>query len=247
MKKILFFVLFLAISIFILSEFVGDKIIKGILEKNISSSIDRKTEINDLKISYLKGEAVIKKISVNNKNFPNQLLTVENAFIKLKSSSIFSNIVEISSVELDGIEFNYYFNLKKAKINDNVKSLNKSIDSNDNESSSSKQFNIEKLNIKNIALSVNSPDLKISQTVSLKNMEFNNVGNTQKSKSYKTIIKDFSKDAAETVKKKFLKSNVKEKIDKLKDINEEKVKDKIKKGLEKNKDKLKDKLKKLIN
>ena len=78
-------------------------------------------------------------------------------------------------------------------------------------------------------------------------MEFNNVGNTQKSKSYKTIIKDFSKDAAETVKKKFLKSNVKEKIDKLKDINEEKVKDKIKKGLEKNKDKLKDKLKKLIN
>ena len=247
MKKIFFFVLFLAISIFILSEFIGDKIIKGILEKNISSSIDRKTEINDLKISYLKGEAVIKKISVNNKNFPNQLLTIDNAFIKLKSSSIFSNIVEISSVELDGIEFNYYFNLKKAKINDNVKSLNKSIDSNDNESSSSKQFNIEKLNIKNIALSVNSPDLKISQTVSLKNMEFNNVGNTQKSKSYKTIIKDFSKDAAETVKKKFLKSNVKEKIDKLKDINEEKVKDKIKKGLEKNKDKLKDKLKKLIN
>ena len=247
MKKILFFVLFFAISIFILSEFVGDKIIKGILEKNISSSIDRKTEINDLKISYLKGEAVIKKISVNNKNFPNQLLTIDNAFIKLKSSSIFSNIVEISSVELDGIEFNYYFNLKKAKINDNVKSLNKSIDSNDNESSSSKQFNIEKLNIKNIALSVNSPDLKISQTVSLKNMEFNNVGNTQKSKSYKTIIKNFSKDAAEIVKKKFLKSNVKEKIDKLKDINEEKVKDKIKKGLEKNKDKLKDKLKKLIN
>ena len=53
MKKILFFVLFLAVSIFILSEFVGDKIIKGILEKNISSSIDRKTKINDLKISFL--------------------------------------------------------------------------------------------------------------------------------------------------------------------------------------------------
>ena len=137
MKKILFFVLFLVISIFILSEFVGDNIIKGILEKNISSSIDRKTEINDLKISYLKGEAIIKKISVNNKNFPNQLLTIDNAFIKLKSSSIFSNIIEINSVELDGIEFNYYFNLKKSKINDNVKSLNKSIDLNEGEPSSS--------------------------------------------------------------------------------------------------------------
>ena len=129
-KNFIFCFIFI-ISIFILSEFVGDKIIKGILEKNISSSIDRKTEINDLKISYLKGEAIIKKISVNNKNFPNQLLTIDNAFIKLKSSSIFSNIIEINSVELDGIEFNYYFNFKKSKINDNVKSLNKSIDLNE--------------------------------------------------------------------------------------------------------------------
>lgn len=247
MKKIIFFILFLIISIFILSEFIGDNLIKGTLEKNISSSIDRKIKINDLKISYLKGEANIKKISVKNKNFPNQLLTIDNAFIKLKSSSIFSNVIEINSVELDGIKFNYYFNLKKSKINDNVESLNKSKDSSKGVSSSSKQFNIEKLNLKNIALSINSPDLKISQTVSLKNMEFKNVGNTKSSKSYKTIIKDFSKEAAESVKKKVLKSNVKEKIDKFKDINEEKVKDKIKKGLEKNKDKLKDKLKKLIN
>ena len=247
MKKILFFVLFLAISIFTFSEFVGDNIIKGILEKNISSSIDRKTEINDLKISYLKGEAVIKKISVNNKNFPNQLLTIDNAFIKLKSSSIFSNIIEINSVELDGIKFNYYFNLKNSKINDNVKSLNKTIDSSKVESSSTKQFNIEKLNINNIAIKANSPDLKIDKSVSLNNIEIKNIGNTKKSKSYKTIIKDFSKDAAKIVKKKLLKSNVKEKIDKLKDLNEEKIKDKIKKKLDKNNDKLKDKLKKLIN
>ena len=247
MKKILFFVLFLAISIFTFSEFVGDNIIKGILEKNISSSIDRKTEINDLKISYLKGEAIIKKISVYNKNFPNQLLIIDNAFIKLRSSSIFSNIIEINSVELDGIKFNYYFNLKNSKINDNVKSLNKTIDSSKVESSSTKQFNIEKLNIKNIAIKANSPDLKIDKTISLNNMEFNNVGNTKKSKSYNTIIKDFSKDVAKIVKKKLLKSNVKEKIDKLKDLNEEKIKDKIKKKLEKSNDKLKDKLKKLIN
>lgn len=247
MKKILFFVLFLAISIFTFSEFVGDNIIKGILEKNISSSIDRKTEINDLKISYLKGEAIIKKISVNNKNFPNQLLIIDNAFIKLRSSSIFSNIIEINSVELDGIKFDYYFNLKNSKINDNVKSLNKTIDSSKVESSSTKQFNIEKLNINNIAIKANSPDLKIDKTVSLNNMEFNNIGNTKKSKSYKTIIKDFSKDAAKIVKKKLLKSNVNEKIDKLKDLNEEKIKDKIKKKLDKNNDKLKDKLKKLIN
>ena len=103
------------------------------------------------------------------------------------------------------------------------------------------------MNINNIAIKANSPDLKIDKTVSLNNMEFNNIGNTKKSKSYKTIIKDFSKDAAKIVKKKLLKSNVKEKIHKLKDLNEEKIKEKIKKKLDKNNDKLKDKLKKLIN
>ena len=247
MKKFLFLILFFIISIFILSEFVGDKIIKGILEENISSSIDRKTQLNELKISYLKGEAVIKNISVNNKNFPNQLLIINKATIKLKSSSIFSDIIEINSIDLDGVEFNYYFNFKKSKINDNVRLLNKSIDLNKSEPADSKKYNIEKLNIKNIALSVNSPDLKISETISLKNMEFKNVGNTKKSKSYKTIIKDFSKNAAETVKKKILTTDVKQKLDKLKDINEEKVKDKIKKELEENKEKLKNKLKKLIN
>ena len=54
MKKFLFFILFLIVSIYILSEFVGDKIIKGILEDNISSSLDRKTQIESLKINYLK-------------------------------------------------------------------------------------------------------------------------------------------------------------------------------------------------
>lgn len=246
MKKFLFFILFLIVTIYILSEFVGDKIIKGILEDNISSSLDRKTQIESLKINYLKGEAIINKISLDNKDFPNQLLIIDEAYIKLKSSSIFSNLVEINSVELSGIDFNYYFNFKKSKINDNVKSLNKSMDNNESSSSNSKQFNIDKLNIKNITLSVNSPDLKISQKVSLKNMEFKNVGNSKKSKSYKAIIKDFSKDAAETVKKKILKNNVKEKLDKLKDVNEDKIKDTIKEKIEKNKDKLKDKLKKLI-
>ena len=68
MKKILFFILFLVISIFIVSEFIGDNIIKGILEKNISSSIDRKTKINDLNINI----AILKNEIVNQKKIINQ-------------------------------------------------------------------------------------------------------------------------------------------------------------------------------
>ena len=88
MKKFLFFILFLIVSIYILSEFVGDKLIKGILEDNISSSLDRKTQIESLKINYLKGEAIINKISLDNKDFPNQLLIIDEAYINLKSFDV---------------------------------------------------------------------------------------------------------------------------------------------------------------
>tara|TARA_B100000073_G_C23734309_1_gene571724 strand:+ start:1646 stop:2377 length:732 start_codon:yes stop_codon:yes gene_type:complete len=242
MKKFLYFFLFLVICIYITSEFIGDKIIKGTLEDNITNTLDRKTKIENLKINYFKGEALITKLKLENKDFPDHLLTIDKAYFELKTSSIFSSIIDISAVELDGIEFNYYFNFKKAKVKDNVNSLNKSIDNNESSSSHSKKFNIEELNIKNIVLSVNSPDLKISQEIPLKDIQYKNVGNTEKSKNYKTIIKDFSKNIEETVKNKILKKNFKDKLNKLRDVGEDKIKDE----LEKNKDKLKNKLKKII-
>ncbi len=242
MKKFLYFFLFLVICIYITSEFIGDKIIKGTLEDNITNTLDRKTKIENLKINYFKGEALITKLKLENKDFPDHLLIIDKAYFELKTSSIFSSIIDISAVELDGIEFNYYFNFKKAKVKDNVNSLNKSIDNNESSSSHSKKFNIEELNIKNIVLSVNSPDLKISQEILLKDIQYKNVGNTEKSKNYKTIIKDFSKNIEETVKNKILKKNFKDKLNKLRDVGEDKIKDE----LEKNKDKLKNKLKKII-
>mgnify|MGYP007000267323 len=41
MKKIILFIIILFITIYILSEFVGDRFIKQIVEKNISNSLDR--------------------------------------------------------------------------------------------------------------------------------------------------------------------------------------------------------------
>ena len=66
MKKLIFLIL-LTIVFFIFSEFISDKIIKGIVEKNISNSLDRETKIENLKINYLKGEAIAKNIQLNNK------------------------------------------------------------------------------------------------------------------------------------------------------------------------------------
>ena len=110
-------------------------------------------------------------------------------------------------------------------------------------STSNKYFNINKLNAKNITLNVISKDLEINKSISLQNLEFENIGNTPNSKNYKTVLRDFAEQTIKTVKKKVLSGNLQ---NKLKNIDEDKIKEKIKEELNKNKNKLKNKLKKLI-
>ena len=245
MKKLIFLIL-LTIVFFIFSEFISDKIIKGIVEKNISNSLDRETKIENLKINYLKGEAIAKNIQLNNKNFSKDLLSIEDVYVKLKSSSIFSNNVEIYIVDLKNINLNYYFNLKNAKIYDNVRSLNKTLKEGSGRSTSTKYFNIEKLTAQNINLSVNSPELKIKDKISLNNLEFENVGNTQNSNNYKVIIREFVNQTISTVKSKVFKGNLQDKLSIIQNIDENMIKKTLREKLNINKDQIKDKLKKLI-
>ena len=245
MKKLIFLIL-LTIVFYIFSEFISDKIIKGIVEKNISNSLDRETKIENLKINYLKGEAIAKNIQLNNKNFSKDLLSIEDVYVRLKSSSIFSNNVEIYIVDLKNINLNYYFNLKNAKINDNVRSLNKTLKEGSGRSTSTKYFNIEKLTAQNINLSVNSPELKIKDKISLNNLEFENVGNTQNSNNYKVIIREFVNQTISTVKSNVFKGNLQDKLSIIQNIDENMIKKTLREKLNINKDQIKDKLKKLI-
>ena len=105
---------------------------------------------------------------------------------------------------------------------------------------------IKKLDVKNIKISANSEKLNINQQISLKDMSFENIGNTKDSKDYKTVLKDTFDKAFKSVKNKVLSGNVGNTLDKIKSIDEEKIKEKIKKELYENKDKVKDKLKKLL-
>ena len=244
MKKIIIFFIFIISLFYILSEFVGDRIIKGTLETNISNVLDRKTVIENLKINYRNGDAEIYGLQIKNKNFDGYLLNLEKAYLKLDTSSIFSNNVEIESVILDGIKLNYYFNVQYTKVTDNVRSLEKTLETGSGKSTSTKYFNIKKLIAKNIVLHVNSDELKINKNISLQNLEFENVGNTPNSKNYKTILRDFAEQTIKTVKKKVLSGNLQ---NKLKNIDEDQIKEKLKKKLDKNKNKLKNKLKKLLN
>ena len=243
MKKILVLFIIIISIFYILSEFVGDKIIKGALENNISNVLDRETKIKELKINYRRGDAEIYELQIKNKNFDGNLLNLEKAYLKLNTSSIFSNNVEIQSVILDGINLNYYFNIEYTMVNDNVRSLEETLKTGSGKSTSTKYFNINKLEAKNIVLSAKSNELKINKNISLQNLEFENIGNTPDSKNYKTVLRDFAKQTIKTVKKKILSGNLQ---NKLQNIDEDKIKEKIKNELDKNKNMLKNKIKKLI-
>ena len=247
MKKIISILIFLILIIYILVEFVGDSIVKESLESNLSNSLEREIKIDDLSIRYLSSKAEIENLQVMNKEFPGKLLKINNVFAKLNTSSIFSDKIEIDQITLVGLDLNYYFNVNKSlKVKDNVKSLKDTLNKESSSGSSTKEFIIKKLDVKNIKISANSEELNINQQISLKDMSFENVGNTKDSKDYKTVLKDTFDKAFKSIKNKVLSGNAGNTLDKIKNIDEEKIKEKTKKKLYKNKDKVKDKLKKLL-
>lgn len=248
MRKI-FYILITLVSIFyILVEFIGDSIIKGSLESNLSNSLGRETKIDDLSISYLTGKANLENLQINNIEFPGKLLIIDKVTAKLNTKSIFSDKIEIDKIIINGIDFNYYFNVSKnLKVKDNVKSVKKNLNEDNKSNSSSKNFIIKKLDVKNIKILANSEELNINQLVSLKDMSFENVGNTNDSNDYKTILTNAFEEAFKSVKNRVLSGNIGNSIDKLKKIDEQKIKEKIKNEIDANKDKVKNKLKKLFD
>ena len=143
----------------------------------------------------------------------------------------------INNVLLDDIKVNYYFRFADQIIDDNLRSLKKDLENKTSYSDSNKYFNIKNLDAKNISLSALSSDLDIEKTLTLKDMNFKNVGNTSDSKNYKDILKDVFNNTIELVKEKIFNENF---LERLENFDPNQLEDKVK-------DKLKNKLKKLIN
>ena len=236
MKKFLSTILIFIVLFYVLIEFIGDKLIKNILESNISSSLNRDVSIEKLNIDYLNGQADASRINLLNKNFEGYLISIDNIKVDLDTFSIFSNDVIINNVLLDNININYYFNFSEQIISDNVRSLEQELRNKTSYSNSNKYFNIKNLNAKNISLSAKSPTLDFEKTITLNDMSFNNIGNTSQSKNYKDVLKEVFNDTVNLVKEKVLSGNI---LDKLQNFDPEKIENKVK-------DKLKNKLKKLI-
>ncbi len=236
MKKFLSTILILIVLFYVLIEFIGDKLIKNVLEKNISSSLNRDVSIEKLNIDYLKGQADAKGINLLNKNFEGYLVKINNIKVDLDTFSIFSNDVIIDNILLDNININYYFNFSDQIISDNVRSLEQELKNKTSYSDSNKYFNIKNLNAKNISLSAKSPNLGFEKTITLNDMAFNNIGNTSESKNYKDVLKEVFNDNVNLIKEKVLSGNI---LNKLQNFDPEEIENKVK-------DKLKNKLQKLI-
>ena len=125
MKKFLISLLIIVFSIYFLVEFIGDRLIKNILQENISSALNRDVSIEKLNINYLSGEASGKDISLLNKKFDGYLLKIDSIVVELDTFSIFSNDIIINNILLENIKVNYYFNFSEQIISDNVRSLKK--------------------------------------------------------------------------------------------------------------------------
>jgi len=248
MKKIVSVLIFLIIIIYVLVEFVGDNIIKGSLESNIATTLDRQTTIGNLNINYLSGSAEIEDLKIQNKDFPGYLILLKNASAKLNTSSIFADKIEIDEILINGVNLSYYFVVNnKMKINDNIKSLQKTLNKGSSTSSSSKKFIIKNLKLDNIVISAKSEKLNLDKSINFENLEFKNIGNTKDSKDYKTVLKETINKVIKDMKNKVLSGKASNALNKVKNIDQDKIKEKIKKELFQNKDKVKNKLKKLLN
>ncbi len=237
MKKFIYIILVFTISFYLSIEFIGDRLIKNQLQKNITSTLNRDVLIDKLNIDYLSGKANIKGISLLNKNFDGHLVKIENIKIDLDAFSLFSNDIIINNVLLDDIKLNYYFNFSEQIISDNLRSLKKDLENNTSQSQSNKYFNIKNLDAKNISLSMVSPNLDIEKTFALNDKNFKNIGNTSQSKNYKDVLKKFFNDTVDKVKDKVSIEDILENIE---SFDKEQLENKVK-------DKLKNKLKNLIN
>ena len=230
MKKFLIFIFSLSFISIIFVAFFSDIIIKKTFENILSNNLNRSVKIGDFDVGYLSEEINLKKIEINNKDFPGKLLIIEQAFAKLDALSFYGETIIIDNIVLDGISVNYFFDITN-KAKSNFTSLKRTLDNKarPNRKSDDKKFLIKQLDIKNINVSASSSELNLNQTVKLSDMKFENLGNTKESKSYKTFAKDIIDKAYNEIKDK-LASGV---------INQDVIKDKIK-------DKLKDKFQKLL-
>ena len=241
MRILLVLAFFIFGGTYIFSEFFADKIAKNILEKELSLVAERKVKIQDLKINFLNESAVINDITVaNSNNFPGNLIKLDKINIDINLKSLLDETVEIKSVKVEGLNFEYIVLTKNGKILDNLSLINQAIKKNNitanlnnknkepkkeyPKKKDDKNFIIKKLNISNSNVKVISQDLDIDTKTKLSDMEFLNVGNSKDANHFKDVFAMILTNVISKVQNDVLTQKIKQKFEKkLKDIINEKI------------------------
>ena len=239
MRK-LFFLFLIIGSIYVSSEVFLDNFAKNYIEKKGSNIVERKLNIDDLKINFINQEIILEDITIqNNKNFPGDLLKINKIRILINANTLMSETVEAKIIEIDGIDFYYQVLVKNGQVIDNLSLINhalKAINNNKVEEKKifqkkkkDKNFIIKKLILKNSSANVISKELKINTKTKLSNMEFLNVGNSKRANHFKDVFAMILTNVISKVQNDILTQKIQQKFEnKLKNLKQDILKDLLK-------------------
>jgi len=239
MRKL--FLLFLIFGIFYFSsEVLLDNFAKNYIEKKGSNLVERKLNIDDLKINFLSEEIILENITIqNNNSFPGDLLKIEKIRILINFSTLMNEIIEAKIIEIDGVDFNYQVLVRNGEIIDNLSLINQALKGINNSKVEGKKiypqkkkdrnFIIKKLVFTNLNANVISNELKINTKTKLGNMEFLNVGNSKNANHFKDVFAMILTNVINKVQNDILTQKFQQKFEnKLKNLKKDILKDLLK-------------------
>ena len=191
-KKKLIFISIL-ISILLANKIILSSLILLSLEK----WIDKKITVNNFDISYKKKELSLNNMIIYDKdNLKNIFFKAEKIIVNLNLKSLFTKLIIIESVKLQGPILNVKFDISKKKdllIKDNL-GISNNLKSRDNPKIYPKKiidinFLVMNSSIDNFKINVERLDNNNSEILTLSNMSFKKFGNEKGYLHYKDIFK----------------------------------------------------------
>jgi hypothetical protein len=231
-KIIVFSIIFLSI-IFLFFDFLTyriNKIVKDVLVNKGKDFLCQQIILEDINTSVLGSSIKIKNIEIKNlEGFKDKnIIQIKNINIDFQLSSVFTNNIIVENINIEGSRLNYELLLDNKEIKDNFSSLRKCEKLEDKKiqdkiknekgqkDKNNKSFIVKKLIINNTSLKVSSDILDINKEITLSNMTFNNVGNTESANKFKDVLKMIFDNALLSINNEIaqgdIKNNIKNKL-----------------------------------
>lgn len=228
-KKIFIFSIIFLSTIFLIFDFLAyriNKIVKDILINKGKEFLCQQVIIEDIDTSILGTSIKINNVEIKNlEGFDDKnIIKLKKINIDFKLSSAFTNNIIVENINIEGARLNYELLLDNKEIKDNLSVLRKCEKLEDkkvqekikNEKEknikNNKSFIVKKIIINNASLKVFSDILDINKEITLNNMTFNNVGNTENANKFKDVLKMIFDNILLSINNEIIQGDTKNKI-----------------------------------